>query len=217
MSSNKPLLEQILIIMYHTASLGRQDIKRSVSKRPVGDKWLIDRGDGSILIPDMPRQDSSWTEFSVPVIYNDGQIRGSVRKYLYEKYYQQNFTLTLNFNYQSPGVETLWDLTSRRLISYWNECLLCSVRVWYICTCYVSISRNTPALTQFDEPRAVRQSPFRWFMCLAWASCQIRKLKLRDAHAPGIPGMYSPPPRVSDPKCITARASRTWRDACWGR
>ena len=45
------------------------------------------------------------------------------------------------------------------------------------------------------------QTPFRdW--CLhdyptPWASCQIRKLRV--AHAPRMPGTFSPPPRVSDP------------------
>ena len=31
-----------------------------------------------------------------------------------------------------------------------------------------------------------------------WASYQISKIKLRVAHAPGMPGTFSPPPRVSD-------------------
>ena len=39
-----------------------------------------------------------------------------------------------------------------------------------------------------------------------WASCQIRKIA--SAHAPGMPGTFSPPPRVSDPDmhhgtCVT--------------
>ena len=39
-----------------------------------------------------------------------------------------------------------------------------------------------------------------------WASCQIRNL--RFAHAPGMPGAFSPPPRISDPDmhhgtCVT--------------
>ena len=39
-----------------------------------------------------------------------------------------------------------------------------------------------------------------------WASCQIRKIA--GAHAPGMPGTFSPPPRVSDPDihhgtCVT--------------
>ena len=39
-----------------------------------------------------------------------------------------------------------------------------------------------------------------------WASCQIRKSA--GAHAPGMPGTFSPPPRVSDPDmhhgtCVT--------------
>ena len=40
----------------------------------------------------------------------------------------------------------------------------------------------------------------------SWASCQIRKSA--DAHAPGMPGTFSPRPRVSDPDmhhgtCVT--------------
>ena len=39
-----------------------------------------------------------------------------------------------------------------------------------------------------------------------WASCQIRKIV--GAHVPGMPGTFSPPPRVSDPDmyhgtCVT--------------
>ena len=39
-----------------------------------------------------------------------------------------------------------------------------------------------------------------------WASCQIRKIA--GAHAPGMPGTFSPPPRVSNPDmhhgtCVT--------------
>ena len=30
-----------------------------------------------------------------------------------------------------------------------------------------------------------------------WAFCQVRKFRI--AHAPGMPGTFSPPPRVSDP------------------
>ena len=41
-----------------------------------------------------------------------------------------------------------------------------------------------------------------------------RYAKLPVAHAPGMPGTFSPPQRVAIPICITARASRTCRDAC---
>ena len=42
-----------------------------------------------------------------------------------------------------------------------------------------------------------------------WASCQIRQIA--GAHAPGMPGTFSPSPQVSDPDmhhgtCVTARA-----------
>ena len=48
-------------------------------------------------------------------------------------------------------------------------------------------------------------------------------VKLRVAHAPGMPGTFSPPPTSKEnhylgtPACITARASRTCRDACRDR
>ena len=51
-----------------------------------------------------------------------------------------------------------------------------------------------------------------------------RCVKLRVAHAPGMPGPFSPPPTsketvsyIAIPACITARASRTCRDACRNR
>ena len=59
-----------------------------------------------------------------------------------------------------------------------NPCLwLCIlVRVSDMLTCYL----NT-AVWRFRQ----------------WASCQIRQIA--DAHAPGMPGTFSPPPRVSNP------------------
>ena len=41
-----------------------------------------------------------------------------------------------------------------------------------------------------------------------------RYVKSRVAHAAGMPGTFSPPPRLAIPTCITARAWRTCRDAC---
>ena len=43
-------------------------------------------------------------------------------------------------------------------------------------------------------------------LVIAWTSCQIRKIT--GAHAPGMPGTFSPPQRVSDPDmhydtCVT--------------
>ena len=38
----------------------------------------------------------------------------------------------------------------------------------------------------------------RWHTpVMPWASCQMRKIA--SAHAPGMPGTFSPPPRVNDP------------------
>ena len=59
--------------------------------------------------------------------------------------------------------------------------------------------------------------------CLWWSYDQYnhglftRYVKLTVAHAPGMSGTFSPPPWVSDPACITARAWPTWRDACRDR
>ena len=44
-----------------------------------------------------------------------------------------------------------------------------------------------------------------------------RYVKLWVAHAPGMPGTLSPPPRLAIPTCITARAWRTCSDACRDR
>ena len=46
----------------------------------------------------------------------------------------------------------------------------------------------------------------RWKITWSWASCQIRKIA--GAHAPGLPGTFSPSPQVSDPDmhhgtCVT--------------
>ena len=45
----------------------------------------------------------------------------------------------------------------------------------------------------------------------------IRRVKLRVAHAPGMPGTFSPPRRWAILTYITARAWRTCRDACRDR
>ena len=45
----------------------------------------------------------------------------------------------------------------------------------------------------------------------------VRCSKLLIAHALGIPGTFSPPPRLAIPTCITACASRTYRGACRDR
>ena len=69
---------------------------------------------------------------------------------------------------------------------------------------------------RFDTEQATKVVPICWriYASLAldelitkqWASYQIRKIA--GAHAPGIPGAFSPPPRVSDPDmhhgtCVT--------------
>ena len=61
----------------------------------------------------------------------------------------------------------------------------------YMASCMRNIGLTATALTQILSE---------------WASCQIRELRVADA--PGIPGTFSPPPRVSDPDmhhgmCVT--------------
>ena len=56
-----------------------------------------------------------------------------------------------------------------------------------------------------------------------WHGPLTRYVKLRIAHAPGMPGTFSPTADfkgncwLATPACITARASRTCRDACRDR
>ena len=52
----------------------------------------------------------------------------------------------------------------------------------------------------------IREGVYICVLVRAWASCQIRKIA--DAHAPGMPGTFSPSPQVSDPgmhhgTCVT--------------
>ena len=57
-----------------------------------------------------------------------------------------------------------------------------------------------------DLPTNTSRSSHSSRISTPWASCQIRKIA--DAHAPGIPGTFSPSPQVSDPDmhhgtCVT--------------
>ena len=59
--------------------------------------------------------------------------------------------------------------------------------------------------------------------CARWNGPLARYVKLRVAHAPGMPEMFSPAAdfkrnrKLAIPACITSRASRTCRDACRDR
>ena len=52
-------------------------------------------------------------------------------------------------------------------------------------------------------------APIRFHrLYIEWASQVARYVKMRVAHGPGMPGTFSPPPRVSDPDmrhgtCVT--------------
>ena len=56
------------------------------------------------------------------------------------------------------------------------------------------------------NPNEINKWPFIYSNIATWASCQIRKIA--GAHAPGMPGTFSPSPQVSDPDmhhgtCVT--------------
>ena len=64
--------------------------------------------------------------------------------------------------------------------------------------CFQESIKNDTTLFQITACRGSGGKP--------WASCQMRKIA--SAHAPGMPGTFSPPPRVSDPDmhhgtCVT--------------
>ena len=69
-----------------------------------------------------------------------------------------------NLNYQSGGFETLQDLTTRRLIGYWNRALV----LWYIRWCHGTL--NTFHITSpiWGEPSSLRNSPH--IGLLKWSS-----------------------------------------------
>ena len=59
-----------------------------------------------------------------------------------------------------------------------------------------------PVVKQSHSPYQLTSDSITW----QWASCQIRKIA--GAHAPGMPGTFSPSPQVSDPDmhhgtCVT--------------
>ena len=73
--------------------------------------------------------------------------------------------------------------------SYYRQ-ILCLPRVW--------ISTNAAVITCTSNDMIAFKGQ--------WASCQIRKIA--GAHAPGMPGTFSPSPQVSDPDmhhgtCVT--------------
>ena len=112
-------------------------------------------------------------------------------------------------------------------------------RIWYVMThscltfngCGLNHRLSYPADTQ-RKNNVIMTLLFRWghvdkplhliMSCIdvitnLWHGPLARYVKLRVAHAPGMPGAFSPPAQVSDPTCITSHASRTCRDACRDR
>ena len=70
---------------------------------------------------------------------------------------------------------------------------------------FAMLSRNTSCTVVETLPsNSIAWLLMTWRRGELWASCQIRKI----ADAPGMPGTFSPPPRVSDPDmhhgtCVT--------------
>ena len=83
----------------------------------------------------------------------------------------------------------------------------------FVVLCFVVVILSTPNNSYDIQCRAVitpsiisKDSHNRDPIARPWASCQIRKIE--GAHAPGMPGTFSPSPHVSDPDmhhgtCVT--------------
>ena len=74
------------------------------------------------------------------------------------------------------------------------------------------------------NPREIVRPPQRWPACSLFGHGLLtRYVKLRVAHAPGMPGTFFPAAdfkgnrKLAIPACISARASRTCRDSCRDR
>ena len=103
-----------------------------------------------------------------------------------------------------------------------------SVSIWvsWICWQLKYVIVNTYQMSQYTN---ILYGYTNGFVVATWDNdwhlfhgSLTRYVKLRVAHAPGIPGTFSPPfstdfkgnRQLAIPACITARASRTCRDAC---
>ena len=78
------------------------------------------------------------------------------------------------------------------------------------CACSTAwCERFFPSQFKYEGNFSFFPSKFKWSNCyifsqdtaamLPWHGPLVRYVKLRVAHAPGMPGTFSPPPRVSDP------------------
>ena len=73
---------------------------------------------------------------------------------------------------------------------------------------------HTEKIDPEDVPHRVETCPcYNIILHNVWAACQVRKIA--GAHAPGMPGTFSPSPgkRQAIPTCITTLAWRTCQDA----
>ena len=67
-------------------------------------------------------------------------------------------------------------------------------------------AHSNTVLCHYNTVNCLQNFPNRYPIGCPWASCQIRKIA--GAHAPGMPGTFSPSPQVSDPDmhhgtCVT--------------
>ena len=128
-------------------------------------------------------------------------------------YTHANITyITKHPMHQQFYVNTMWPNTCAQLLArhFWvNAC---------VCTCVFTYCKGILP-KQIDAYFCLVVWDFTVFgpcnFVVLCASYQIRKIA--GVHAPGTGEKFSPPPRVAIPTCITARAWRTFRDACRGR
>ena len=105
--------------------------------------------------------------------------------------YHVNDKQTLCDNHSNMMVSPSLVLVYRNLVSLRRQNVWCPYTDWLILM---------PVL-----PHWLIQILIRW-VSLSWASCQIRKIA--GAHAPGMPGTFSPSPQLNDPEmhhgtCVT--------------
>ena len=108
-----------------------------------------------------------------------------------------------------PYVDLINSVIIRYNIPYWDHqtYILFNLEPWYFSThaMHAVMTAAYYLCTKMlkDYFRVLR---VWWKTDQPWASCQIREIA--GTHAPGILGMFSPPPRVSDPDmhhgtCVT--------------
>ena len=97
-------------------------------------------------------------------------------------------------------------------------CFLVSGKAFHVCACCRSRLLTKMAFTSLRIIPAPKQKKWSVSLGLDRYGLLVRYVKLRVAHAPGMPGTCSLPPLVSDPDmrhgmCVT----QVPRGACWDR